>query len=118
MALVRPGHHDAVAAATVTEVDRRADPSPPGSRDLTLDLCACAQGAGPRVAAALLACDGVLGAHVDPYVTWALTTFDPARTTPDAIVEQLSAAGFEVRATRLFDPGEPVQPFEPVQEPT
>lgn len=71
--------------------------------DVALDLCACRRSArADVVAAALCACPGVADAHVDAYVTWALATFDPARTSADAIVARLGAAGLDVHVTRLF----------------
>jgi hypothetical protein len=76
-----------------------------GLRELTLDLCACARSAGPGpVTAAFLGCPGVQQVHVDPYVTWALVTYDPARVSPAELVEHLAAAGFEVRLGRVFEP--------------
>ena len=86
----------------------------PDLRDLTLDLCACARSADPDlVAAVLLACPGTEQVHVDAFVTWALATFDPTRTSPRSIVEHMASAGFEVRVARLFDPDSPV-PSAPV----
>ncbi|WP_375430654.1 hypothetical protein [uncultured Friedmanniella sp.] len=88
-------------------MDSATDPSATPSRDLTLDLGRCAETAGhDQLTAALLGCPGVTRAHVDPYVTWALATFDPDRTDPEQIVQQLAAAGLEVRIARLFEPDE------------
>ena len=77
----------------------------PEHRDLTLDLCGCAATGGPdQVTAALIGCPGVEQVHVDTYVTWALATFDPARTSPQLIVDHLAEAGFVARLARVFDP--------------
>jgi copper chaperone CopZ len=97
----------------LTSVDLTSERPAAGLRELTLDLCACARNAGPGlVTAALLGCPGVEQVHVDPYVTWALATIDPAQVSPTSIVEHMAAAGYEVRLGRLFEPESPAESWE------
>jgi copper chaperone CopZ len=95
-------------------VDLTSERSVTELRDLTLDLCSCARSAGSApVRAALLGCPGIRQVHVDPFVTWSLVTFDPARVSPASIVEHMASAGFEVRLGRLFetDPSGPAPAY-------
>jgi Cu+-exporting ATPase len=93
--------------ATTTEAERRGGAAPPhpggpgGAAKVTIPVsgmtCAACSG---RVQRALEKQPGVQGAAVNLMLRNATVEFDPASTTPDALVEAIRATGYEAELAR------------------